>query len=68
MPRLQQAVKDLLSDCELLCNLTADEVISLGCCQQAALMAEPWGPSCQHSHVSIPSLAKAISIRVRILD
>jgi len=63
MPRLQQAIKEKLPTAELLSQLTADEVISVGCSQQAALMSEPWDDTCQHLQVSVPSISKAISVR-----
>lgn len=66
MPRLQQAIKDILPGSELLSNLTADEVLAVGCSNQAAVMGEPWDSACQHSQVSVPALSKGISVRVRI--
>jgi hypothetical protein len=63
MPRLQQAIKEKLPTTELLSQLTADEVISVGCSQQAALMSEPWDDTCQYLQVAVPTISKAISVR-----
>lgn len=64
MPRLQQAIQDALPNSELLSNLTADEVIAVGCSNQAAVIGEPWDMICQHKQVSVPAISKDISVRV----
>lgn len=64
MPRLQQAIQDALPGSEMLSNLTADEVMAVGCSNQAALMGEPWDVPCQHRQVSVPTTRKGISVRV----
>ncbi len=64
MPRLQQALKELLPDSEVLSSLTADEVMALGCCHQAALMADPWDAACQNAQVPVTTISKSIAIRV----
>lgn len=64
MPRLQQAIQDALPKSELLTNLTADEVMAVGCSNQAALMGEPWDVVCQHRQISVPTISKEISVRV----
>ena len=64
MPRLQQAIKDVLPNSELLTHLTADEVMAVGCSNQAAVMGEPWDSACQYGQVSVPALSRAISVRV----
>ena len=66
MPKLQQAIKETLPQSELLSNLTADEVIALGCCHQAAVAAEPWDPDCINSQVDVPALSRAVSIKVSL--
>lgn len=66
MPRLQQAIKDALPSSELLTNLTADEVIAVGCSNQAALMGEPWDVVCQYANFEVPAISKEISVRVSI--
>lgn len=63
MPRLQQALKELLPDSEVLSSLTADEVMALGCCHQAALMADPWDATCQNAQVPVTTISKSIAIR-----
>ena len=67
MPRLQQAIKDSLPHSEMLSNLTADEVMALGCCNQAAVIGETWDPSCELKQVSVPALVKPISIKVSLI-
>ena len=64
MPRLQQAIQEALPNSELLSNLTADEVIAVGCCNQAAVIGEPWDTVCQYKQVSVPAISKAVSVRV----
>ena len=64
MPRLQQAIKDMLPNSDLLCNLTADEVIAVGCSNQASVIGEPWDAACQYGHVSVPALSKSIIAKV----
>lgn len=64
MPRLQQAIQEALPNSELLSNLTADEVIAVGCSNQAAVIGEPWDTICQHKQVAVPSISKSISVRV----
>lgn len=63
MPRLQKAIQEALPESEILTSLTADEVIALGCCNQAALMGEPWDPSCDLKHVAVPVISKPISVK-----
>nr|WHV00579.1 Hsp70-14 [Daphnia magna] len=63
MPRLQQAIQEALPNSELLSNLTADEVIAVGCSNQAAVIGEPWDTICQHRQVAVPSISKSISVR-----
>lgn len=64
MPRLQQAIQEALPKSEMLTNLTADEVMAVGCSNQAALIGEPWDPECQHIKVSVGAISKNISVRV----
>jgi hypothetical protein len=64
MPRLQQAIQEALPNSELLSNLTADEVMAVGCCNQAAVIGEPWDTICQFKQVSVPAISKGISVRV----
>lgn len=64
MPRLQKAIKEALPDSEILTSITADEVVALGCCNQAAIMGEPWDPSCDLRQVAIPVISKSISVKV----
>ena len=68
MPRIQQAIKEKLPNTKLLSQLTADEVISVGCSQQAALMAKPWDETCQHVQVQVPTISKTISIKVKNIN
>jgi len=63
MPRLQKAIKEALPDSEILTSITADEVVALGCCNQAAIMGEPWDPSCDLRQVAIPVISKSISVK-----
>lgn len=66
MPRLQQAIREALPHSEVLSNLTPDEVIAVGCSQQAALMGEPWDPSCDMRQATVPAISKAISVKVNV--
>ena len=66
MPRLQKAIKEALPESEILTSLTADEVMALGCCNQAAIMGEPWDPSCDLRQVAIPVISKPISVQVTV--
>jgi molecular chaperone DnaK (HSP70) len=66
MPRLQQAIQEALPNSELLANLTADEVMAVGCCNQAAVIGEPWDTVCQHLQVSVPAISKSSSVRVSL--
>ena len=66
MPRLQKAVAAALPESEMLTSLTADEVVALGCCNQAAIMGEPWDPTCDLRQVAIPVTSKSISVKVKI--
>ena len=68
MPRLQQAIQEALPKSEMLTNLTSDEVMAVGCSNQAALIGEPWDPECQHLKVSVGAISKDISVRVSIVQ
>jgi len=63
MPRLQKAIQEALPESEILTSLTADEVMALGCCTQAAIMGEPWDPTCDLKNVAIPVTSKPISVK-----
>merc|ERR1712071_624675 len=63
MPRLQKAVAAALPESEMLTSLTADEVVALGCCNQAAIMGEPWDATCDLRQVAIPVTSKSISVK-----
>ena len=64
-PKLQQAVKEMFPDAELLTGIAPDEVIATGVARQGSNLARPFDPDCEHLAMEVPATSKPICIKVR---
>jgi len=66
IPKLQQAVRELFPDAELLSGISPDEVIATGAAKQGSYLARPFDPDCEHLAMEVPAVSKPICIKVNL--
>jgi molecular chaperone DnaK (HSP70) len=64
IPKLQQAVRELFPDAELLSGISPDEVIATGAAKQGSYLARPFDPDCEHLAMEVPAVSKPICVKV----
>lgn len=66
IPKLQQAVRELFPDAELLSGISPDEVIATGTAKQGSYLARPFDPDCEHLAMEVPAVSKPICVKVSL--
>ena len=66
IPKLQQAVRELFPDAELLSGISPDEVIATGAAKQGSYLARPFDPDCEHLAMEVPAVSKPICVKVNL--
>lgn len=66
MPKLQQAVRELFLDAEVLSGISPDEVIATGAAKQGSYLARPFDPDCEHLAMEVPAVSKPICVKVNL--
>lgn len=67
IPKLQQAVRELFPDAELLSGISPDEVIATGAAKQGSYLARPFDPDCEHLAMEVPAVSKPICVKVNLI-
>ena len=66
IPKLQQAVRELFPDAELLSGISPDEVIATGAAKQGSYLARPFHLDCERLAMEVPAVSKPIYVKVNL--
>ncbi|KAJ9577007.1 hypothetical protein L9F63_006444 [Diploptera punctata] len=64
MPKMQQAVKEIFPEAELLSGISPDEVIATGAARQGGSLTRPFDPDCEHLAMEVPATSKPIYFKL----
>ncbi|PSN38263.1 Heat shock 70 kDa protein 14 [Blattella germanica] len=63
-PKLQQVIKDMFPDAELLTGIAPDEVIAIGAAKQGSSLQRGFDPDCEHLAMEVPATSKPICVKI----
>ncbi|XP_076861340.1 heat shock 70 kDa protein 14 [Brachyhypopomus gauderio] len=63
IPKLQQMIRDLFQDVELLCSIPPDEVIPVGAAMQAAILVGKESPVLDEDSITVDSCASDVLVK-----
>jgi molecular chaperone DnaK (HSP70) len=66
MPKLQQAVRELFPEAEVVSGISPDEVIATGAAKQGSYLQRPFDPDCEHLAMEVPAVSKPICVKVNL--